>query len=192
MLITHLMFFGLWAVYYTLHSLLALNSVKAKVPLSPRAYRLLYSAFAGLGLLFILFFGASLESTPIIATSPTTTYLGLILAGTGVLLIKRAFRNYSFRGFLGFKKEDTDKLQTTGIQSRMRHPLYTGTILLVAGYLIFNPLMVNLVSFVSLMIYLPFGIKLEEKKLIQQFGKAYEKYQKQVPSLFPNPFRKSS
>lgn len=192
MLITHLTFFGLWAVYYFLHSFLAHNSVKTKVPLSKQAYRLLYSGFSGLGLLFVLFFGASLESSFIIAPSETTTYLGLILAGTGVLLVKRAFRSYSFRGFLGFKKEDDTSLHTSGLQGRMRHPLYTGTILLVAGYLIFNPLLVNLVSFVSLMLYLPFGIRLEEKKLIDQFGQAYENYRTQVPALFPNPFRKSA
>lgn len=192
MLITHLTFFGLWAVYYFLHSFLALNSVKAKVPLSTQAYRLLYSAFSGLGLLFVLFFGASLESSFIIAPSETTTYLGLILAGTGVLLVKRAFRSYSFRGFLGFKKEDDNTLHTSGLQGRMRHPLYTGTVLLVAGYLIFNPLLVNLVTFASLMIYLPIGIKLEEKKLLNQFGDDYRNYQKQVPALFPNPFKKGS
>lgn len=191
MLNTHLMFFGLWVVYYALHSYLALGSVKARIPLSAQTYRLLYSAFSGLGLLFILFFGASLESSFIIAPSETTTYLGLILAGTGVLLIKRAFRSYSFRGFMGFKKEDSTSLHTSGLQSRMRHPLYTGTILLVGGYLIFNPLLVNLVTFISMMIYLPVGIRLEEKKLVAQFGKAYEDYRQQVPALFPNPFKKS-
>ncbi|GAB5525998.1 MAG: isoprenylcysteine carboxylmethyltransferase family protein [Roseivirga sp.] len=192
MLTTHLIFFGMWVVYYALHSYMALSSVKARVPLSAQAYRLLYSAFAGLGLLFILFFGASLESSFIIAPSETTTYVGLILAGTGVLLIKRAFRSYSFRGFIGFKKEDTTTLHTSGLQSRMRHPLYTGTILLVGGYLIFNPLLVNLVTFGSLMLYLPLGIRLEEKKLVEQFGQSYEKYRHQVPALFPNPFKKSS
>lgn len=190
MLTTHLMFFGMWVIYYALHSYLALNRVKARVPLSVQTYRLLYSAFAGFGLLFILFFGASLESSFIIAPSETTTYLGLILAGTGVLLIKRAFRSYSFRGFLGFKKEDSSTLHTTGLQGRMRHPLYTGTVLLVGGYLIFNPLLVNAVTFVSLMLYLPIGIRFEEKKLIEQFGQAYEDYRQKVPALFPNPFKR--
>lgn len=191
MLTTHLIFFGLWAVYYALHSILALDSIKSRVPLSARNYRLLYSTFAGLGLLFVLFFGASLESAFLIAPSNNTTYIGLILAGAGVLLIKRAFRKYSFRSFLGFKKEEST-LQTTGLQARMRHPLYTGTILLVLGYFIFNPLMVNLVSLVSLLIYLPFGIRLEEKKLVKQFGQAYTKYRQQVPALFPNPFKRAS
>jgi protein-S-isoprenylcysteine O-methyltransferase Ste14 len=191
MLTTHLIFFGLWAIYYALHSILALDSIKSSVPFSARVYRLLYSTFAGLGLLFVLFFGASLESAFLIAPGNNTTYIGLILAGAGVLLIKRAFRKYSFRGFLGFKKEEST-LQTTGLQARMRHPLYTGTILLVLGYFIFNPLMVNLVSLVSLLIYLPFGIRLEEKKLIKQFGQAYIKYRQQVPALFPNPFKRAS
>lgn len=190
MLTTHLMFFGLWVVYYTLHSLLAMDIVKSKAPLSAQAYRFLYSAFAGLGLLFILFFGASLESTYMILPSAITEYIGLIITAIGVLVMKRAFRKYSLRGFMGFKKEDTTTLQTEGLQAHIRHPLYTGTILLVMGYVIFNPLLVNGVTLISLFIYLPIGIKLEEQKLLKHFGPAYADYRQRVPALLPNPFKR--
>ncbi|MFT6214861.1 MAG: protein-S-isoprenylcysteine O-methyltransferase Ste14 [Roseivirga sp.] len=37
----------------------------------------------------------------------------------------------------------------------------------------------------ALLIYLPIGIYLEEKKLIQTYGKAYIKYKEEVPALIP-------
>lgn len=184
------MFFGLWVIYYALHSLLAANAVKSKVPLPAQAYRFLYSGFAGLGLLFVLFFGASLESTYMILPSAVTEYVGLIMTAIGVLVIKRGFRKYSFREFMGIKKEETGTLQTDGLQAYIRHPLYTGTILLVMGYVIFNPLLVNGITLFSLFLYLPFGIHFEEKKLIKQYGQAYLDYKEKVPSLFPNRLRK--
>ncbi len=35
------------------------------------------------------------------------------------------------------------------------------------------------------MVYLPFGIHFEEKKLRRQFGQAYLEYEKQVKRLIP-------
>ncbi len=48
--------------------------------------------------------------------------------------------------------------------------------------------MINLTTLISLFVYLPFGIWLEEKKLIRHFGQAYLDYRQKVPALFPNPF----
>lgn len=190
MLQTHLIFFGCWMVYYALHSFLASDLVKARVPLSAQTYRLLYSLFS-IGLLFyVLILGAVQPTFPVFNAGSNTKVIALSLTAVGVFIVKRAFRNYSFRGFLGLKKEPTDELKTDGLQARMRHPLYTGTILIVMGFFFFSPTMINGVTLISLLVYLPFGIWLEEKKLIKQFGEAYEAYRQKVPALFPNPFKK--
>ncbi|WP_323758525.1 isoprenylcysteine carboxylmethyltransferase family protein [Roseivirga sp.] len=187
MLLNHLIFFGCWALFYTIHSLLASNGFKNKTPLNPRAYRLVYSIFSTLSFGFILLLGASIYSGFVLPPSPATTYFGLMIATFGLFVIKRSFRNYSLRVFLGFKKETSSKLtlKKDKLQSKIRHPLYTGTILLFLGYFIYNPLLVNLISLVALLAYLPFGIRLEEKKLIQQFGDEYLQYKKDTPALFP-------
>jgi len=187
MLLNHLIFFGCWALFYTTHSLLASSGFKNKIPLNPTAYRLVYSAFSTLSFAFILLLGASIYSGFILPPSPVTTYLGLMMATFGLFVIKRSFRNYSLLVFLGLKKETASEqtLKKDKLQSKVRHPLYTGTILLFLGYFIYNPLLVNLISFAALLIYLPFGIRLEEKKLIQQFGEEYLQYKKNTPALFP-------
>jgi protein-S-isoprenylcysteine O-methyltransferase Ste14 len=143
-----------------------------------------------LGLTTILLFGASIYSPLFIPPNPISFGLGMFLAAYGIFIVKRAFRNYGFKEFIGLRKEGEHILKISGLQSKIRHPLYTGTLLLVIGYVLFNPLMINLVSLVALLIYLPFGIRFEEKKLIEMFGSEYLNYKKSVPALVPRIFTK--
>jgi protein-S-isoprenylcysteine O-methyltransferase Ste14 len=185
MLIDHLIFFGCWIVYYGLHSTFASSWIKRKLSFNATVYRVLYSSFSTLGLVTILLFGASIYSPLFLPPNPITFGLGMFLAAYGIFIVKRAFRNYGFKAFIGLKKEDKPILKINGLQSKIRPPLYTGTLLLVTGYVLFNPLMVNLISLIAVLIYLPFGIRFEEKKLIQLFGAEYLNYKKSVPALIP-------
>jgi methanethiol S-methyltransferase len=187
MILNHILFFGCWVVFYFLHSLLLSNMVKAKQPFGSKTYRLIYSIFSTLTFGFTLLLGASIYSGFVLPPSQMTFAIGLLIASFGFFVMKRAFRNYSLRVFLGFKKEEkTDNsLKTDKLQGKIRHPLYSGTILLFFGYFIYNPLLVNLISLVALLIYLPIGIYLEEKKLVEIHGKAYLKYKEEVPALIP-------
>ncbi|MHA7100091.1 methyltransferase family protein [Roseivirga pacifica] len=185
----HLFLFLAWAIYYALHSAFASARAKSKLGLGQKNYRLLYSVLATLGLFTVLIYGATIYSVLLFPPSPTSTYIGLMLSAAGIFIIKRAFRKYSFRAFLGLKKEEAGELVTDGIQAKVRHPLYSGTVLLVLGYLIFNPQLSNAITFVSLLIYLPIGIRLEERKLIDEFGDTYREYQQNVPSLVPRIFK---
>ncbi|MFT6972550.1 MAG: protein-S-isoprenylcysteine O-methyltransferase Ste14 [Candidatus Endobugula sp.] len=187
MIQNHILFFCCWVLFYTLHSILSADKVKEKQPFSPKVYRLIYSLFSTVTLGFILILGASIYSGFVLPPSQVTFSIGLLTASFGFFVIKRAFRNYSFKSFLGLKKEDKENtdLKIDKLQGKMRHPLYTGTILIFFGYFIYNPLLVNLISLVALLIYLPIGIYLEEKKLIQTYGKAYIKYKEEVPALIP-------
>jgi len=189
MLNDHLIFFACWIAYYALHSALASTWMKSKLSLNATIYRFLFSTFSTLGLMAILLFGASIYSPLFIPSNPISFGLGMFLAAYGIFIVKRAFRNYSFTTFIGLKKEGTPALKIDGLQSKIRHPLYTGTLLLVLGYVLFNPLLVNLISLIAVLIYLPFGIHYEEKKLIQLFGSEYMDYKKSVPALVPRFFK---
>ena len=189
MLSTHLIYFGFWVAYYAIHSILALDQVKSRIPIPPQLYRLLYSLISFLLLIYVLFAGAVQPTFYVITPGQNTKVVALSITVVGVFIVKRAFRNYSLRSFLGFKKEDNSTLKTDGIQARMRHPLYTGTVLIVTGFFFFSPSMINLTTLISLLVYLPIGIWLEEKKLVRHFGQAYIDYREQVPALFPNPFK---
>ena len=192
MLEEHVLLFFIWILYYVLHSLLASNWLKAKVKLKPKSFRLIYSMIASILLFLVLLLTATTYSQLIFMPGPIANYAGLMLSAIGIFILKRSFRQYSLREFVGLKVEEHPKLNTNGIQSKIRHPLYTGTILLFLGYFIFNPQFSNLVMLLSLFLYLPFGIHFEEKKLIEVFGEDYATYKKQTPAILPNFKKKAS
>jgi protein-S-isoprenylcysteine O-methyltransferase Ste14 len=69
-----------------------------------------------------------------------------------------------------------------GILGRVRHPWYSGAILL----LWFRSLDgAGLVTSLVLTAYLVAGTLLEERKLVMEYGEEYERYQREVPMLIP-------
>ncbi len=113
-----------------------------------------------------------------------------MLATFGILIIQAAFRHYRFGSFIGLRLEE-DKLSYDGILGRVRHPIYSGLILITVGFFLFNPTIATLIFCLSVFLYLPVGIYLEEQKLIKQFGKDYLDYKAKVPMLLPRwPHRK--
>jgi len=150
-----------------------------------RYYRILYNLFSFLGLIFILFFNASIPSTNLIVVSDMTRYLSLVIATGGIFILKAAFKQYSTKGFLGLESDQQEAFKANGILRHIRHPIYAGTILVVIGFWLFVPNVTTLVSVCCIFIYLAIGIPLEEKKLIRKYGDAYREYKSKVPSLIP-------
>ena len=185
MWLDHLILFLGWLLFYGLHSLMATEKAKSIVPIGPQLYRLFYNAVSLILFFVLLFLGALIPSYLVFAPSGISNYSGLMLAATGLFVIKRAFRNYNFKSFMGLKKNLSDDLKKDGLQSSIRHPLYTGTLLIVIGYFLFNPQFTSLTILLALTVYLPLGIFWEEKKLIKIYGEEYLKYRQEVPALFP-------
>ncbi len=183
-----------WALFYGVHSFLALNPVKyyimQQLKLRAKAYRLLYNVVAALTLLAIFIYLMLLPAQWLFAVSRAGQYIGLVAALWGLFIIRLAFRNYSFKQFLGLEAEQQNNLTVSGMQSKMRHPIYTGTLLLFVGLFLYAPSIKHLISVLCLCAYLPIGIHLEEQKLMKQFGDAYLAYKKKVPALFPHIMKK--
>lgn len=182
----------LWLVYFSLHSLLAAGSVKQyfrdKLPSVDKYYRFVYSVFATTGLLGILFFSGLIPKNYLFSSTGIIRYLSLVLATFSVIIFKQVFRGYKFSYFIGLKQGE-EEFVTTGILKYVRHPLYSATILLVMGYFLFDPTLSTLTSAVCIFVYLPIGIYLEEKKLIEQYGNRYLQYKKEVPAIVPKIFK---
>ncbi len=184
----YLMLSALWFLYFAFHSLLASATVKSFfekfLKNRFRFYRIVYSLISTVGLFLLLLFNASIPSKLLFASVGLVRYLSLMLATFGVIVIIRAFREYRFSSFVGLKQE-TYEFSQIGILKHIRHPIYSGTILIVIGFFLFNPSMATLISVSCILVYLPVGIYLEERKLIKQFGDQYVSYKKEVPSIFP-------
>jgi len=174
-----------WIVYYTGHSVFASTFIKDRINLDQRNYRLIYTLLSTVGLLALLIFNAWIGGEFLFTKTGVITYLSLLLAGGGVMIIRAAFRNYSIRSFIGLKKEKDVRLKTDGINRYVRHPLYSGTILITMGYFLFDPRMASLITVLITWLYLWIGIRLEERKLIDAYGDEYREYQQQVAAIIP-------
>jgi protein-S-isoprenylcysteine O-methyltransferase Ste14 len=184
---------GSWALYLFLHSALATNGVKKwvadKITKSERAYRFIYSLLSTIGLLWLLMIMAITDSIQIFKPSAYVTYGAMVLASYGVILIIVSFRQLSMKEFVGLKKQSEFKLIKTGLHGHVRHPIYSGTILLFSGMCLYYPTDINILVAGVVFLYLPFGIYLEERKLIEVFGEEYLDYTKKVSAIFPRLFR---
>lgn len=152
-------------------------------------YRLLYTIFSTLFIFGILIFSNSFDRTELLVKTPTTTYIGYMLASFGTIIIVRSFKAFSKKKFVGLEPHDDLDVQeefiNSGIHSYVRHPIYSGTVLIFLGFFLFDPTLCSAVHVFMLFLYLPFGIYFEEKKLIDIYGEKYIQYRKQVSSLIP-------
>ncbi|MFD2203792.1 methyltransferase family protein [Shivajiella indica] len=186
-----------WAVFYFLHTFLAKLEFKTwlreKMGNAYRYFRLIYSIFSTIFFFFIILYGTSLQKRFVLAMTDLTTYLGYMLAAFGTIILVKLFKHFSLSTFSGMKPhddlEDVHVFVRKGLHQYIRHPLYAGLILIFMGFFLFEPVLASLVHLVCLIIYLPFGIYFEEKKLIKIFGETYIQYKKEVPAIFPIKLR---
>ncbi len=77
------------------------------------------------------------------------------------------------------------KLVTTGIYAKMRHPQYSGIILVAIGFLIQWPTLITLVLFPFLVMMYYRLAMIEEKDVEEAFREEYGEYKKKVPAFIP-------
>jgi protein-S-isoprenylcysteine O-methyltransferase Ste14 len=91
----------------------------------------------------------------------------------------RSYGNISSQGSFLATTELVDK----GIYRLIRHPQYLGFMILSIGMAFYFQLDMTIVISALTIIFLAFGIKEEEKLLVDQFGDEYQEYKKRVPSI---------
>ena len=183
----------LWVLFYFLHSLFASLNIKRKIKGWMGGhyiwYRLLYTIFSTVFIFGILVYSSSLDQYDILVKTPTSTYLGYMLASFGTIIIIKSFKSFSKKKFIGLEPHDDleqrEEFVLTGLHSYMRHPIYSGTILIFLGFFFFEPTISSIIHLAMLLVYLPFGIYFEEKKLIEIYGSKYVQYKKEVACLIP-------
>lgn len=145
-------------------------------PLSGVAHivrELRYNEVARQSLAVILILVYALTST----AGPLTAAIGMAAALLGTLIRLWA------SGYIMKNRE----LARTGPYALVRHPLYTGNILLVMGFALANvsywaiPLAILFFWF-----YYPPAIEYEDRKLKGIFGEAWQEWAARTPALVPN------
>ena len=79
----------------------------------------------------------------------------------------------------------TGGLATTGVYARVRHPQYSGFIVVMVGFLLQWPTLVTLVLFpVMLLVYRRLAVR-EEREVREHFGVAYDTWAERTPRFVP-------
>lgn len=197
MVTQHIILAILWILYCVVHSLFASTTVKMylerKLGYFFHYYRLSYSLFATITLVLLVYYQYSIQSV-LLFSSSMIGYIALILfVIPGFILMVVSIYKY-FRLLSGIRslyhKKQLSILRVTGIHKYMRHPLYSGTILFISGMFFIFPILSNFIAVFIITIYVILGIRLEEKKLLLEFGDSYKAYRAKVPMLIPD-FKKT-
>lgn len=119
----------------------------------------------------------------------TILYFGIIIFLSGVILrwcaifqLKKAFTVN-----VAINKEHT--LKTNGLYTKIRHPSYSGLLLVLAGL---SVSMSNIISFlvisISIFAAINYRIYVEEKVLTEEFGHSYIEYKAKTKKIIPGLF----
>jgi protein-S-isoprenylcysteine O-methyltransferase Ste14 len=198
MLNAHIILTVLWILFGVLHSVLASLAVKQwfanMFPQFAKHYRLLYTLFAFINFAIVLLYQVRITSPFVYQPTLATTVAGVLASVTGLLIMGICIKKYflSLSGLKSlFQEKPAHELMIGGIHRYVRHPLYLGTFLAIWGGFLVYPVLSFFISNVVITLYTITGITFEEKKLVAEFGPAYETYRQQVPKLLPAFRRKN-
>jgi protein-S-isoprenylcysteine O-methyltransferase Ste14 len=123
-----------------------------------------------LAIVLIVLYAATAQPVPVLAA-----------AGLPIALVGAFVRLYA-SGFIVKNQE----LATDGAYRFVRHPLYTGNILLVVGFALAGSLWWGLPLAGSFFwFYYPTAIEYEDRKLRRLFGATWEEWSARTPALLP-------
>ncbi len=192
-------------IFGVIHSLLAERGVKQAfldyfgVYAYHGFYRLLYNILAALMLLPALWFLIRNPGHIIWQVEGPLAFVLLLVQVVGLVGLVISLIQIDLGQFTGLSQLmaylrhqplplPLEPLQTGGLYSLVRHPLYLFSLLLIwpqqtmtESLLVFN---------IAATLYFVLGSRLEERRLLAVFGQTYADYQNRVAWLIPLPFRR--
>jgi methanethiol S-methyltransferase len=187
----------IWVAYCALHSFLisiSVTNILTRVFKKYYAfYRLFYIIISFVLLVWVINYGSRMEDEIIITYVPPWSIIRYALMTASLLIFFWAFFfNYDALSFFGIRQilhfgkainaNPSEAIRKNGLLGIIRHPMYLALIIYL---LCQNFRMVDIIVNTILIIYVIIGTKLEENKLVLEFGEAYVKYQREVPMIIP-------
>jgi protein-S-isoprenylcysteine O-methyltransferase Ste14 len=127
--------------------------------------------FAVMCLLWVSWFGMCPIDPYQINLPVFLQWFGFSISLIGLILFLVAF--FQLRGL-----ENINHLVTTGLFSKLRHPMYTGFILWILGWSIYNTAPVSFAVGLLGIANILYWRYLEEVRLLAKYGEIYEQYKK--------------
>jgi len=190
-----------WTVYGAVHSLLASLRCKewfqAHWPQQMYGYRIGFNLSAVILLLPILILEQSIEAQPLWSWDGTTKIIALSITAIAIGGFIWSTRYYDMSHFIGSRQwrnrasinhahDDDSTFTISPLHRFVRHPWYALALLLLWSRDIEST---TLVTNLIVSAYFIIGARLEENKLVMQFGDRYRSYQQRVPAIVPRPWR---
>jgi methanethiol S-methyltransferase len=188
---------SLWIGYCALHSyLISIGFTNLMIRLLRNYYafyRLFYVLISFVLLIPLINYTGHADTRIIITYEyPLSIVRYALIVGSLTMFFYAFFFNYDPLSFFGIRqilnfKKAKDKgssadIRKNGLLGIIRHPMYLALIVFLWCQ-IFTTM--DIVVNAVLTIYVVIGTKLEEKKLILEYGDRYLKYQQEVPMLIP-------
>ncbi len=185
-----------WIAWCALHSVLIATPVKTffehLLGRTFRFYRLAYNLIAFLTLIPVFLVSRTISSPLFWRWEGMLKMVPLFLLACGAFLFLAGARRYDGLEFLGVLQirenrlgasiSSGDRLSLDGIHRVIRHPWYTGGIMVVWAR---DMTVLDLIVNVILTVYFIVGACLEEERLIRAFGEPYRLYRREVSMLLP-------
>lgn len=178
-------------LFALLHSLMAMQRLKRHCyarNISSQHYRLFYVASAILLTGAWLMFIDTLPDAPLYQLRGAARIIAVTLQGIALVIIWLSFRPIDLAVFLGLRPfpNGNEPFHESGIYRYLRHPMYSGVILLLA---VAPQQSVNHMTVaVAVTVYLIIGSRFEEQRLLAAHP-AYADYRRRVPAFIPRPLR---
>lgn len=189
-----------WVLYAGFHSLSASTVCKNFVqrqwpdffggpePGGGTRYRLIYNALALVLLLPLLLLALRSPGPLLWAWTGWTAGLLNGLAVLALLAFLRSGGGYDLKAFLGLRPPSaggSPRLVISHWHRFVRHPWYSLALILIWSR---DMTAAGFVSAEAITLYFVLGSRLEERKLVAEFGDRYREYQRRVPRLLPRPW----
>jgi methanethiol S-methyltransferase len=187
----------MWTGYCSLHSFLIgirfTDLMKHLLKNYYAFYRIFYVSISLALLIPLINYTAQLDNKVIITYGLTINILRYVLIlGSLLMFFWAFFFNYDSLSFFGIRQalsfgkikkvNPSEEVKKNGLLGIIRHPMYLALIIyLWCQTFRMSDIVVNIV----LTIYIIIATRLEEKKLVLEFGDTYVKYQKEVPMFIP-------
>ena len=178
-----------WLFFGAFHSMLIHLTVRRELQkafgIDDQTYKLIYALISVISLFTCALVTLLSDGSWVMQPDFITYTGGAILIIGSFYLMRLSFKNYSLMVFVGLQPETKSRLKYGGMNRFVRHPLYLSTVLMLIGIMAFWPSDVIFTTCFILIAYTLLGARLEERKLIAQFGKAYLDYMREVPAFVP-------